>query len=94
MTKKIPRGCVVSYGALGRCLSTRLSGIVIGNYMAQCSEPDSIPWWRVIGAQGDLLTFKRNPVLGAEQRSRLEAEGVQFDGERVLRSFFIDPELL
>jgi methylated-DNA-protein-cysteine methyltransferase-like protein len=41
--------------------------------MAQC--PDDVPWWRVINAQGKI---SERPGA-AEQRQRLEAEGVIFD---------------
>ena len=37
---------------------------------------DSVPWWRIVRADGSL-------AKGARQRVRLEAEGVPFRGERV-----------
>ena len=49
--------------------------------MAQA--PEGLPWWRVVGKQGQLWIDKRGAHYATEQRTRLEQEGVRFDGERV-----------
>ena len=46
-----------------------------GTVLFECG--DEVPWWRVVRADGTL-------AKGERQRSRLEAEGVPFRGERVL----------
>lgn len=60
--------------------------------MDQCIDA---PWWRVIGVSGDLLIGKKDPQLALEQRKRLEAEGLVFDGNgRVPQNYFFDVEPL
>jgi alkylated DNA nucleotide flippase Atl1 len=49
--------------------------------MAHC--PDGVPWWRVVTKSGGLAVHKLDARLASEQRTRLEAEGVPFDGDRV-----------
>jgi len=46
--------------------------------MASC--PPDIPWWRVVAKNGALPLYNRDPDQGADQRARLEEEGVQFMG--------------
>ncbi len=88
---KIPTGTVIGYGALGRCLSNPVSGVLIGKWMANC--PTDLPWWRVIGADGSLKTNKRGPDIANEQESRLRAEGIEFENNCVKPEFFLkEPE--
>ena len=49
----------------------RFAGAVLSQ-----GHDDSLPWWRVVRADGTL-------AKGARQRARLEAEGVPFRGGRV-----------
>jgi|SRR5579862_34243 len=81
LVRSIPAGKVAAYGMLGSALRNRVSGIVVGRWMAQC--PDGVPWWRVVAKNGALPIEKRSPYLGADQRKLLESEGVRFVGERV-----------
>lgn len=93
VVSKIPPGSVASYGAVGRALSSPVSGLVAGRWMHVC--PPEIPWWRVIGADGTLKTEKKGPEVAQEQRRLLEKEGVVFDSEnRVEKSFFLPCEAL
>jgi alkylated DNA nucleotide flippase Atl1 len=41
-------------------------------------EDQGVPWHRVVNAQGR-ISIKGSPEGAAEQRARLEAEGVVFD---------------
>lgn len=81
MVAQIPFGRITSYGALGRALSRPVSGLIVGKWMAEC--PASLPWWRVVAADGRLVVAKRHPALGQEQRDALVAEGVPFVEDRV-----------
>ena len=72
----IPKGKVVSYGDLGRALKNPTSGYMVGRWMAQC--PDGLPWWRVVGKNGEMRTASRDPMLAAAQRKLLRQEGVRF----------------
>ena len=51
--------------------------------MGKC--PEDVPWWRVVGAGGAILTRHRLDGMGDEQSSRLIAEGVAFDGSGRVR---------
>lgn len=55
----IPPGQVRGYGEVGRELTHPVSGLLIGRWMAQA--PEGVPWWRVVGADGSIKTFKRGP---------------------------------
>lgn len=86
----IPEGVVVSYGAIGRALSNPVSGLLVGRWMFQTPPGSGIPWWRVVGSKGDLLIARRDVRLADEQRQKLEAEGVEFDDDRVKPEFFFE----
>ena len=83
----IPPGRVRGYGAVGRDMPNPVSGLLIGRWMSQLS--DEVPWWRVIGADGSIKTFKRGPEHGLRQRQLLEGEGIIFDGEVVPHRYFV-----
>lgn len=88
--RRIPRGRVMGYGALGQIQDGPVSGLIVGRWMAVC--PLDIPWWRVVGSRGDILVGRKDPQAGVVQRARLEQEGVAFDAEgRVLPEFFWHP---
>lgn len=53
-----------------------LSARIVGRVMYHA--PDTVPWWRVVGKDGDLLIVKRDPHLAALQRSLLQQENVPF----------------
>lgn len=60
---------------------------MVGRWMAGC--PDDLPWWRVVNRLGELPVAKRGPELAMLQRTQLEAEGVEFESDRVRREFFL-----
>ena len=68
--RAIPPGFVRTYGDLSPG-APRFTGAVL----ASCDDP-SVPWHRVVRADGSLPKGKR-------QRRRLEDEGVPLRGERV-----------
>jgi alkylated DNA nucleotide flippase Atl1 len=65
-----PEGWVRTYGDVSPG-APRLAGTVLRT----CDDP-AVPWHRIVRADGTL-------AKGPRQRSRLEAEGVLFRGERV-----------
>ena len=79
VTRAIPAGRVLSYGAVGARCDPPISGYVCGRIMIRSHH--DVPWWRVVGKDGALPIIKRNPELAREQRTKLEAEGVEFDDE-------------
>jgi methylated-DNA-protein-cysteine methyltransferase-like protein len=80
LVKQIPRGRVLSYGALARAL--RLSGGArsAGRAMAATPSGKGIPWHRVVGGGGKLLI--REPYASL-QKKLLESEGVKILESRV-----------
>ncbi len=87
IARAIPPGRVLSYGAVGARCQPPISGYICGRIMIH--SHDAVPWWRVVGKDGTLRISKRNPLLAADQRAKLEAEGVEFDeaGRVKMQSF-------
>jgi methylated-DNA-protein-cysteine methyltransferase related protein len=75
--RAIPRGKVSTYGGVARA-----AGFPGGarQVAAVLRRGFGLPWQRVIGAGG---AIKLQGDSAAEQRLRLEAEGVRFRGRRV-----------
>lgn len=92
VVRSIPPGKVASYGAVGRAMENRVSGLLIGRWITNC--PQGVPWWRVVGADGFCPVWKRDAALFEEQRTRLREEGVEFAEDRVPKQCFCDPEIL
>ena len=85
--RKVPCGKVISYGqAAGMTEGIALTPRQVGRYLATC--PQDVPWHRVVGAKGDILIGKRDPLWAQEQKHRLMAEGVVFstDGRVDMKS--------
>jgi methylated-DNA-protein-cysteine methyltransferase-like protein len=80
LVRQIPRGRVITYGALAKAL--RLSGgaRTAGRAMAATPSGKGIPWHRVVGDRGRLLI--REPYASL-QRKMLQSEGVQLLEYRV-----------
>ena len=68
--RAIPEGFVRTYGDLSPG-APRLAGHVL-----RASDDPTVPWWRVVRADGSL-------AKGDRQRALLDAEGVPFRGDRV-----------
>lgn len=80
LVKQIPRGRVLTYGALARVLHLRGGARSAGRAMAASPSGRGIPWHRVVGAGGHILI--REPYAGL-QRKLLETEGVLVVESRV-----------
>jgi len=80
LVKLIPRGRVLTYGAVARALRLPGGARTAGRAMAACPSGKAIPWHRVLGASGKLLI--REPYASL-QRKLLESEGVQMTERRV-----------
>ncbi len=89
LAREIPEGRVVSYGVLGKRSDPPISGYICGRIMALVLE--DVPWWRVVGKDGNLPIGKRGPEMAARQRELLKSEGIQFDENGAIsRQFFED----
>jgi len=78
--KQIPRGRVLTYGALAKALRLPGGARSAGRAMAATPSGKGIPWHRVIGERGKILI--REPYA-ALQRKLLESEGVKIIESRV-----------
>jgi methylated-DNA-protein-cysteine methyltransferase-like protein len=76
IVRRIPSGRVMNYGQLAEILGEGYTARTIGFVMR--SADDTIPWQRVINAQGACSTGRVIIPPDLQQRM-LEAEGVVFD---------------
>ena len=75
----IPKGKVATYGQVAAAAGYPLYHRAVARLL-RTESAGSLPWQRVIGADGAIkLRFE----AGAEQRLRLEMEGVKFRGPKV-----------
>lgn len=75
LVRRVPRGCVVSYGQIARALGAPQAARTVGWAMRAC--PSDVPWHRVVNARGEISL--RPPSGYHEQRARLKEEGIRFD---------------
>jgi methylated-DNA-protein-cysteine methyltransferase related protein len=80
LVKQIPRGRVLTYGAVAKALRLPGGARTAGRAMAGCPSGKGIPWHRVVGAGGKLLI--REPYAGL-QRKLLESEGIALTERRL-----------
>ncbi len=82
VVRKIPRGCVATYGQVAReagfAKQPRLAGYALHHTPAGLK----LPWYRVINAQGQISLPPRSEAYRL-QKKLLEAEGVLFLRGRV-----------
>jgi methylated-DNA-protein-cysteine methyltransferase related protein len=78
--QRIPRGMVLTYGALAKAMRLPGGARSAGRAMAATPSGKGIPWHRVIGERGKILI--REPYASL-QRKLLESEGVTILESRV-----------
>jgi methylated-DNA-protein-cysteine methyltransferase related protein len=79
---RIPRGRVATYGQVAAIAGYPRGARLVGMVLQRTPPGKRIAWHRVINAQGR-LSFPRDSESYRLQRSRLEREGVRFNGERI-----------
>ncbi|MGE5204879.1 MAG: MGMT family protein [Chlamydiota bacterium] len=79
VVRKIPRGKVCSYGGVAK-LAGHPGAARQVVWALHSPAANGLPWHRVVGAGGRVLLPGES---GLEQRFRLQAEGVEFRGNRV-----------
>lgn len=92
--QRIPRGRVATYGQVAALAGLPRRARLVGAALRETPEGLSLPWQRVINAQG---TVSHRSGLGVEegyQRHLLEEEGVQFNshGRIDLERYRWDPD--
>jgi methylated-DNA-protein-cysteine methyltransferase related protein len=81
--RRIPRGRVATYGQVAAAAGLPGRARQVGYALAALPNGSTVPWHRVINAEGRLSLERTAPGGGIVQRQRLEAEGVVFEGRRV-----------
>jgi len=72
--RSIPKGSVATYGQVAAAAGYPRYHRIVAQFL-HTSPPHALPWWRVIGAGGQI---KLHFETGAEQRLLLQMEGVTF----------------
>ncbi len=85
MVRLIPRGKVTTYGHIARALGAASSARMVGWAMNASHSAEWVPAHRVLNRNGE-LSGKMHFATPTLMRELLEAENVQFDGERVKMS--------
>jgi methylated-DNA-protein-cysteine methyltransferase-like protein len=80
LVKQIPRGRVLSYGAVAKALRLKGGARSAGRAMSATPQGKGIPWHRVLNAAGKIVI--REPYAGL-QRKLLESEGIEVVENRV-----------
>jgi methylated-DNA-protein-cysteine methyltransferase-like protein len=80
LVQQIPRGRVLTYGALAKALRLPGGARTAGRAMAATPSGRGIPWHRVVGERGKILIRGPHAML---QKKLLESEGVTMVESRV-----------
>ena len=84
VVRRIPKGRVTTYGNVARIAGLAGHARQVGYALAALPAATSVPWHRVINAQGKLSLERDRRSSGTTQRIRLVREGVAVDaGGRV-----------
>jgi len=82
VVRSIPPGRVATYGQVAKEAGLGRRARFVGRVMARLPEGSDVPWHRVVRAGGE-IAFPAGSEGRRRQRSRLEAEGVAFEGEKI-----------
>lgn len=78
VARRIPRGKVSTYGRVAEVAGLDGHARLVGYALHALPAGSDIPWHRIVNHKGRISARKRSS-WGAEQRRRLEAEGIEFD---------------
>lgn len=80
MVRRIPPGKVATYGQIAALLGSPRVARQVGWALAASGRAEHpVPWHRVVNASGAIS--QRGGEDGAEQRARLQSEGVSFGAD-------------
>ena len=85
LVRQIPRGKVASYGHIAALLGHPRAARTVGWALASLRsvEEVDVPWQRVINTAGR-ISIRHLRHAAEEQRSLLEAEGIEFDSRGLI----------
>ena len=78
IVRTIPPGRVMTYGDAAHYAGRRGHARRVGYALAALRD-DSVPWWRVVNAEGKISRRRSYGRPDEEQRELLRLEGVEFD---------------
>lgn len=81
---QIPRGRVATYGQVAVLAGLPRQARLVGYAMHALPERSSVPWHRVVNAQGRISPRGSADDACRTQRQRLEREGVRFTARSVI----------
>jgi methylated-DNA-protein-cysteine methyltransferase-like protein len=82
VVRRIPPGRVATYGQVAALAGLPSHARLVGYALHAVAEGSSIPWHRVLNAQGR-ISIRGSASATVTQRVRLEQEGVRFAAGRV-----------
>ncbi len=85
--REIPPGKVATYGQIAKLLGLPNHARHVGFALANLASDSTVPWYRVVNAQGE--TYPRHSGKASCQWQLLEAEGIVFcdNGKIALQQF-------
>ena len=81
---RIPIGRVATYGQVARLAGLPSHARLVGYALSALPEGSSLPWHRVVNAQGRISARSTGSGMDVVQRLRLKREKVSFDRRGVL----------
>jgi methylated-DNA-protein-cysteine methyltransferase-like protein len=91
--RDIPKGCVASYGQIAGLAGIPRGARQVGYVLRRLPDGHDLPWHRVVRSGGS-IAFPPHSAHFAEQRARLEREGVSVRGGRIdMRRYGWQPDL-
>lgn len=78
----VPSGKVATYGDIAALAGQPKHARQVGKILSQLPKDSKLPWFRIINSQGR-LSFPVDSPAYQRQRSLLEADGIEFQGERI-----------
>ncbi len=93
VVRRIPRGRVATYGQVAALAGFPGHARQVGYALSALDIDASVPWHRVVNAQGRVSLRTGGSGGGMVQRMRLEQEGIAMPGGRVpLRDYAWRPD--
>lgn len=83
----IPYGRVASYGQVAQLAGLPGYARYVGTALKNLPSGTELPWHRVINAKGQ-ISFPVDSEAYQRQKSRIEAEGITFEGDKIRLSVY------
>lgn len=81
VVQQVPPAQVATYGQVARLAGLPGCARQVGYALSALMDSSSVPWHRVVNAQGRISPRSDGNPAGILQRLRLEDEGVEFDDQ-------------